>query len=60
MTDDPDLDAAARVEVVPEGIAVRIWFGVKQVCRSANLSFMYLHAFSFAWPYFSRNCYMLY
>ena len=31
MTDDPDLDAAARVEAVPEGIAVRAWFGLKQV-----------------------------
>lgn len=33
MTDDPDLDAAARVEAVPEGIAVRAWFGLKQCTR---------------------------
>lgn len=31
MTEDPDLDPAARVEAVPEGIAVRAWFGLKQV-----------------------------
>ncbi|KAL5478395.1 OCA3 [Sanghuangporus weigelae] len=33
MTEDPDLDPAARVEAVPEGISVRAWFGVKQCTR---------------------------
>ena len=32
MTDDPDVgDAQARTEAVPEGVAVRAWFGLKQV-----------------------------
>ncbi|KAI5120033.1 hypothetical protein M0805_004661 [Coniferiporia weirii] len=33
MTEDPDLDPAARIEAVPEGIAVRAWFGLKQCTR---------------------------
>ncbi|KAH8112293.1 TPR-like protein [Phellopilus nigrolimitatus] len=33
MTEDPDLDSAARIEAVPEGIAVRAWFGLKQCTR---------------------------
>ena len=31
MTEDPDLDPASRIESVPEGLAVRAWFGIKQV-----------------------------
>ena len=31
MTEDPDLDPASRIEAVPEGLAVRAWFGLKQV-----------------------------
>ena len=42
MTDDPDLDAAARVEAVPEGIAVRAWFGLKQV----NVYIRFISSFS--------------
>lgn len=38
MIEDPELDAAARVEAVPEGIAVRAWFGVKQVSLDINCS----------------------
>ncbi|THG99441.1 hypothetical protein EW145_g7267 [Phellinidium pouzarii] len=33
MTEDPDLGPAARIEAVPEGIAVRAWFGLKQCTR---------------------------
>ncbi|EJD05303.1 TPR-like protein [Fomitiporia mediterranea MF3/22] len=33
MTEEPDIDPASRVEAVPEGIAVRAWFGLKQCTR---------------------------
>ena len=33
MTEDPDLDPASRIESVPEGLAVRAWFGLKQVSK---------------------------
>ena len=41
MTEDPDLDPASRVEAVPEGIAVRAWFGLKQVWHSILPSLQY-------------------
>lgn len=37
MTDDPDLDAHALTEAIPEGIAVRAWFGLKQVWESFSV-----------------------